>query len=642
MNDIDSSDLQRNNEDVFDLTPTDILDWLSEAESDVAETTWRTEAELDYGYYAGHQDTQEVLDTLAAQKRPNPVFNGILTKVNMLCGLSAQSNRAPYFYPVGGEDAMMTELMNTTFKHYRRQAKVKRKENECFEHMVKTGRSLLHFYIDRQNPTRPKIKATRIDARNAWLDPKSTEYDMSDARFIFVDKWVHETDIQAMFPDLKLEEIRNFSQSNPRTTVFYNKGTGMYRLTECWYRKYERIVYYKDPINGKVVPTTPANFNKLRKIAARGVDDGTGNVRQLPNLESWSSIEKKVYYMIFSGDKVLEQGPSPYKMQEYPYFLFGAYKDDTENRWFGIVSAMRDPQKSKNTIRRQLIHLLQTSQKGILVHEVGALVSPEEYAEHSSEPNFRLEVNRGFFEKIRFTEQPQISPVYGQLDQVFDQDLKDSSGAQDSLLGIQTTGREPGITAKLRMDTGMAVLYILFDNAYHSRINAAKFFMSLVQQYITYEDLVRTDQETFMQINTVNNRLMEGFNDITALDFDISIDEAVDNQTMRMQVAQLLTDMAHQNPGSIPPDVILEYSDLPFTTRQKIQQYNQMMMAREDAKFKEEMELEKMKIRATTAVQVRGQDKTQETAKETAKANAAKAKNQTAKPKSSKKKDGRK
>jgi hypothetical protein len=194
--------------------------------------------------------------------------------------------------------------------------------------------------------------------------------------------------------------------------------------------------------------------------------------------------------------------------------------------------------------------------------------------------------------------------------------MKDSSGAQDSLLGIQTTGREPGITAKLRMDTGMAVLYILFDNAYHSRINAAKFFMSLIQQYITYEDLVRTDQETFLTINSQNNRAAEGFNDITALDFDISIDEAVDNQTMRMQVAQLLTDIAHQNPGVIPPDVILEYSDLPYTTRTKIQQYNQMMMAREDAKFKEQMDLEKMKIKATAAVAVRGQEVQKETSKQ--------------------------
>jgi hypothetical protein len=598
----------------------EILDWLSEAEMDVSETTWRTECELDYGYYAGKQDSQDVLNALAEQKRPNPVFNSIMSKVNMICGLSAQSNRAPYLYPVGSEDAALTELMNGAFKHYRRQGKLKRKENECFEHMAKTGRSFLHFYIDRQNPMKPRIKAARIDARNVWMDPKSVEYDMSDARFIFVDKWISEKDIQAMWPDLNTADIRNFSQSNPRNTQFYNTASDMYRITECWYRRYERIVHYKDPISGQITSASPMEFARMKKTLKDGVQFPDGRTIQSDQpIESYSTMEKKVYYQIFSGPMILEEGPSPYKMQDFPYFLFGGYKDDTENRWFGVISMMRDPQKSRNTIRRQLIHLLQTSPKGILVHEVGALLRPDDYAEHSSEPNFRLEVNKGYFEKLRFTDQANISPIYGQLDALFDQDMKDESGAQDSLLGIQTTGREPGITAKLRVDTGMAVLYMLFDNAYHSRINAAKFFMSLIQQYITYEDMIRTEQDTFAMVNSQNNKAVQGFNDITSLEFDIAIDEAVDNQTMRMQTAQLLTDIAHQNPGAIPIEIILEYSDLPLTTRQRVQQYQMEMMAREDAKFKAEMDLEREKIRATSAVQMRGQDVQKETAKEKAK-----------------------
>ena len=602
----------------------EILDWLSEAETDPAESVWRTEAELDYSYYAGKQDTQEVITALAEQKRPDSTFNSIMSKVNMICGLSAQSNRAPYLYPVGSEDAALTELMNGAFKHYRRQSKVKRKENECFEHMAKTGRSFLHFYINKQNPMKPKIMAMRVDGRDVWMDPKSKEYDMSDARFIFVDKWISEKDIQAMWPDIDLNDIRNFSQvnlQNPHGTSFYTSASDMYRITECWYRKYERTVFYKDPFTGQVVQATPLEFSQISKTMKNGVDLPNG--QKIPpgfKLESYSTTEKKVYYQFFSGPRVLEEGVSPYKLQDFPYFLFGGYKDDTENRWFGVISMMRDPQKARNTIRRQLIHLLQTSPKGILMHEVGALLSPDNYAEHSSEPNYRMEINKGYFEKVRFSDQPQISAIYGQLDALFDQDMKDESGAQDSLLGIQTTGREPGITAKLRVDTGMAVLYMLFDNAYHSRINAAKFFMSLIQQYITYEDMIRTEQDTFMAINTQSGgKTVQGFNDITALDFDIAIDEAVDNQTMRMQTAQLLTDIAHQNPGVIPVEIILEYSDLPLTVRQKVQQYQMEMMAREDAKFKAEMELEREKIRATSAVQMRGQDVQKETAKDKAK-----------------------
>ena len=55
------------------------------------------------------------------------------------------------------------------------------------KHTVKCGRSLLYFYVDQgENPFRPKICARRIPGWQFKLDPYSTEYDMSDARFLFM------------------------------------------------------------------------------------------------------------------------------------------------------------------------------------------------------------------------------------------------------------------------------------------------------------------------------------------------------------------------------------------------------------------------------------------------------------------------
>ena len=73
-----------------------------------------------------------------------------------------------------------------------------------------------------------------------------------------------------------------------------------------------------------------------------------------------------MHYMIFSDIFELEAGPSPYRWKGFPAAFFGAYKDEDNNRWFGAVTGMKDPQIAINTMRRQLSHLLQTLPKGIL------------------------------------------------------------------------------------------------------------------------------------------------------------------------------------------------------------------------------------------------------------------------------------
>jgi hypothetical protein len=596
--------------------------WQLESEGNVAERNFRTEAKEDYDFYAGKQDTTEVLSELEEQQRPSTVFNTILPKINLLIGLAGQSNRVPYLFPVSMGDDAITEIMNGAFKHFRRKAKLARLENECFEHAVKSGRSLLGFWIGGDNPMEPEIKAVRISGRDFLLDPTSVAYDMSDARYLFVDKWLEADDIKAFFPNISLDEIKSLSRSSSEMPQFYNTVTDKYRLTECWYRKYETIYWVENPLTGKVELTTPAELTKFKTALRQGIPDGKGGViRYDKEIKSVKRMVKKVYYAIYSGNKLVEAGPSPYKHNHFPYVLFGAYKDEDENRWFSVVNMMKDPQRGRNAMRRQLQHLLQTAPKGLLVHEVGALIDPEEYDAKSSQPNFRLVIAQGKFDKWKFTDQPQISPVYAQLDQTYEQDMKDSSGIQNDLMGIETSSRQSGVTLRLRQQTGMAVLYILFDNFRESRLHSAEIMVSMIQQYMTQAQMIRIEGPEgayLTQINTQMNPQVQGYNDISALKYDFAIDEAVENTTMRMAIAQMLTEFSQNNPGSIPPDMILEYSDMPLSARMKVKAYHEQMMQREERMMEMEIEAkrESSLTKAQTAVFKGRQDKKNRAAKQ--------------------------
>lgn len=580
---------------------TKVRDWLFRAEKSTTETEWRINADEDYRFYAGDQDSPEVVSALRAQKRPVTVHNEVAPKINMLVGLAAQTRYQPTIIPVGIEDEPLAELMNGTFKYYVKKIKLIRRLLECFEHAVKSGRSLIYFYIDKQNPFEPEIRTKRIDGRNFILDPESVEYDLSDARFVFIDSWLGEDQIKAYWPNFDISQASSYNNLASSTQpVFFNEDNQKYRVIECWYRSYTKVIYFVNPLSGKPESLEPKEFNKFSKILAAG-DEKLGIPPLQQPLQSIGSIREDINYIIFSGDTKLEGGKSPYKLKGFPCSLMGAYKNDILNNWFGIIRTMIDPQKSKNSMIRQLSHLLQTLPKGILAHEVGVILNIEEYETNSSSPNFHMELAQGGLDKFKFITQPQISPIFLQLEQMFSQSMKDVSGIQDSLMGVQTSSREPGITVSKRMETGMAVLFTLFDNFAETRMQSGRILLSLIQQYVSMSQVIRIEGPQGMQLTEINTQMQrdnEGFNDISAGEFDLVVDETIETASSRMLIAQILTDYAHNNPNAIPPDLILEYSNIPYTAKKKVQQTFETQQQQQQMNIEEDRKIKLLEIQA--------------------------------------------
>jgi hypothetical protein len=588
-----------------------LLRWLRDAENSTPETLYRERSMESYRFYAGDQDSLEAKATLTALKRPATTYNEIKPKIDMLVGMAAQTKHDILLEPVGLEDESLAEIMTGTVKHYRRKLKISRKELECFEHTTKGGRALLYFYIDKANPYQPKICARRLPGYQFYIDPQSTEYDLSDARYMFIDKWLTEEEITTFWPDYNITAAQTGSRYYDMP-AFWNEARDLYRVVEAWYTTYEEVVWFINPMTQQPESLNPDKFKELQKALAKGVQlpqnpaTGTPSQTLQMNLEGTKSFAKVYKYAILSNSLLLEEGRSPYKFEMYPGVLFGAYKDEDNNCWFSAVEMMKDPQKALNTMRRQLSHLLQTLPKGILAHEVGAILNIEEYETRSSEPNFHLEIAGGKMEAFKFIQQPQISPIYQQLDVVYSQSMKDASGVQNELMGVQTTSREPGVSVRARQETNLAVLYLLYDNLRESRHNAAWILTGLIQQYMTQAQLIRIEGESgkqLVQINSQSNRQMPGFNDVTALDFDLAIQDTTETATTRLSVAQILTEYSQNNPGAIPPDLILEYADMPYATKMRVKQtYEQQQQTQQQQADREfQLKMKELEIKEISA-----------------------------------------
>ena len=421
------------------------------------------------------------------------MYNEVKPKIDMLYGTAAQNQYAPTLEPVGFEDEPLAELANGVLTHYRKRKGIQMAEREldCFDHTCKSGRSLLYFYIDKMNPFKPMIKTKRIPGTNFWMDPDGLEYDMSDHKFLFIDKWITEEEIKMFWPTfeprVKGERVPSDMPS------FWNEARELYRIVEGWYKIHVKVKWFISPITGEPEMLEPAEFSKYVAALEAGVQiQGQEEpfVLQEP-IEAIDSWHQRMMYSIFCGDVELEHGRSPFRWEGFPAIFYGAYKDTDTNNWFGAITMMKDPQKGVNTIRRQLTHLLQTLPKGMFQHETGAVLDVEEYELHGSDPTYHMEVAKGALDKTRFVHQPQISPLYGGLIDAHSETMKNVSGIEDDLMGIQRFSREPGVSLRTRKESGFTVLYLLFHNLSKSRMESGRLLFSLIQQYSTEEEVIR-------------------------------------------------------------------------------------------------------------------------------------------------------
>ena len=593
--------------DFTGLVNDQLLVWLRNTEVSTPETAYRKDGMEDYRFYAGRQDSNEGLAVLASQRRPATVYNEVKPKIDMLIGLAAQTKHEPIVEPVGTEDGPIAELCTAVIKHYRRRMRLTRKELECFEHTIKSGRSLLHFYVDSSNPFKPEIKCKRFSGRHFYIDPESVEYDMSDARFLFLESWLDSREIKSRWPDFDISEYQQYvASSSIDLPSFFNEARDKYRVVECWYYKYEEVIWFQNPLNGKVENLPPKEFRAFCVACKNGIPMGPqGERKQVQPPDPTPGKKKVYYYRIFSGNKILEEGKSPYLFDNFPSVLYGAYKDEDTNTWFGPIRTMKDPQRAINTMRRQLSHLLQTLPKGILVHETGAILNIEEYEKDSANPGFHMEMAKGQLNAYKFETQPQISPIYSQFSAECSQSLKDVSGIQNELMGAETSSRTPGVTVRSRTETGLAVLYLLYDNFRESRLLGDSLLLKLIQQYSSEGEIIRitgADGTNLIKINTQLNPSIEGFNDIRMHEYDIAMSEQNETSTTRQAFAQMLIEYSHNNPGVVPPDLVLEYADAPYSALQKIKEAaaasSQAAQADKDRMY--ELELLKVQVKANT------------------------------------------
>lgn len=567
-----------------------------------ATSNWRQSAAEDYAFMQGKQWEDADLKKMREAGRPVITINRIRATVNLLCGYASQNETEPDFLPRSEEDDRISRVAKGITKYCLDRAHYQRNKGKCFRDKIICG--LANYWVSYEFDYQKldgEIKIERVSPFDVFVDPESTEENLSDAQFVGRYSWESTRKLKQVYPD-KANEIDMLSHKYDDTeleagtietingeALWYNEKYKKVRVVQYWYKEYGKKNVYMTK-EGLIDENNPLFVVLL----------ATGK-------KPTSIPDTKIRYATFSDSVLLEEGESPYKhgkfplVREYCYYTGELIDDELEPA--GVVRDLKDAQREKNKNRSQRMHVVNQQSLGVRFWQGQIDEHDKKIIEKkSTTPGANIFLKPG----VTFQDgTPSMdSAISLTLEQQADNDFYSISGiTPESLSG--SIGSMSGKAIDLRQSVTTVQTADIFAQTKEAELQIVKLLWGeknapgLIPQFYNQEKAMRIlgddGKKEFVQIapglnqpmqeqiltdalgqpqtDAEGNPIKQVLYDLSCFDFDIVISTSQASATARKaNLYQLLE--AKKSGVDIPMDIILDFMDFPEkeAVKKRIQQ----------------------------------------------------------------------
>ena len=549
------------------------------------------------GYYTGTGHwTENERQQLEGEGRPPLTFNFIFSKINTVAGLEQQIRSGFKAIPIGAEDDDLAMLATALLKHEDYNKKLQKVFSRAFKSAAIAGRSWIEVGVQQKPGELSASNFVRNEnLYNVYKDPDSREIDMSDATYLARQKWLSIPQLRRAFPDIFMkksdEEIfrmMNFTSDTRYPAVnieyendyptnqnindwsaFVDNQKRRAKIIELWTKRIE-YAWYVVSAKGRMMPADD-EADAIEQVKVLNKEAENGNIED--KFDAVKAPVEKIYQDTFSGNMMIRREElSPYKHNKFPLVPVYAYLEDTGEKieTFGIVKNLIDPQDEKNKRHSQFTDILNRAPKGGGFFQQSSIDA--EQIKALSSPGAWIPVRGNLKDKVLPSAANFIGILghYQWLEASSQEDAKEISGVNDSLVGIPTNSRESGVAAQTRIQQGLTSLQELFDNLNTAKQTVLDMVISNVQQFY---DTNKIDRIIGIQNNANPDYFVEATRELKTkfydIKYDILIDEGESSPTARIASVQSAKELL-QYAQSMPPGAVMtivraviEMSDFP-------------------------------------------------------------------------------
>ncbi len=512
----------------------------------------RQDAELARDYFDGKQYTADEINILNARKQPIITDNKIKDKIEYLEGAERKTRTDPKAFPRTPQHDNDADVATDAIRFVFDKNRFPQIKSAVFQNILIEGMGGAEVVVDKKDPTQILIRKVRWD--RIYRDPHSMEPDFSDCMYRGVITWMDVEKAKTKWEGK--DEVLNSTMTQSRSA------------------------------GGETQDDKPRWVDTKRKRVAI--------------YEHYEHREGKIFRSVFCWGGFLEEpAECPYLNEdgehEDPIILVSAYVD-REGRRYGAVKRYISLQDEVNKRRSKSLHLLNTAQ---IITDKGAVEDINKA---------RTEVHKadGVIEKLPESEfeivrNLDLSAAHFQLLQQAEMALS-VTGPNSALLG--NSGPISGVAKARDQEGGAIQIGVLFDSIRDWQLRVARAVWNRIRQYWDQEIWIRvTDDESGLKFIPLNQPTTRGElqaeklkgqppdvvgpqleaiaqnpesmlpakkNDVAKLDVDIIIDEAPDMVTVQAEEFEKIATLAGSGAVPIPPDVLIEASQLRAQTKKRI------------------------------------------------------------------------
>lgn len=601
------------------------------------QSKWHTVAIEDILMALGDQWKAKEKEDRASRGQPSLTLNIIQPLIYLVAGHQRDSKSSIRAYPEGGEDELKSEIATRLLKHLEKKTQLQMKISEQFEEGVMIGKGFSEAYTDYSDDLiNGKMKFKNLDPLTIYIDPKSSEYDLSDAEYVIKESLLTKDKLKELFPEknnlidtLTPEKLDNTAESGIPEILAkgedYDKVNEMvnspdvdliedeYIVLEYWYKSYktkwlaidadlnlaelldsqtkaeEFLIYQKQRQIEQIQSQAEQQKLTADEFSRIEIDRQAEHLITQIQIQNRQKVIKRIVMEIRVAHKVssivLEDKLSPFypEWKSYPIFPYFSHYTPLAKRalkrddlaYQGIVRNLKDPQKEKNKRRSAILHHLGSSSNSGWLTEENSWVNSKLVRQFGSTAGVNLEYKKEKPKPERISP-VQISQGHLILEQSGERDINLISGINADMLS-QQSNTESGKAIALRQQQGTRMIKRIFDNFLQTKEIIGYFLLSQLNGLFPNEKIMQILGDKLIQEHQLTpdglDQIMQGMNNEG---YDIAVGEMIDSPTIKYMNMTLLMDLAKEG-LAVPPDVLLEYTDLPINMKNKILQYNQQM-----------------------------------------------------------------
>lgn len=530
-------------------------------------TEWRKEAKSDFDFVAGKQWDDEDKQLLREQLRPIITFNRVGPIIEAVAGSEINNRQEVHYLPrtvgEGDNDTGVTDVLTEAARWVRDLCDAEDEESDAFMDCTTCGMGWTETRMDYETDLDGEVRIDRVDPFEMWWDPDAKKRNLTDARWVMRIKWISKDDLKAMWPG-KVDDVIETApwdkgettgvQGNANSPDEYadsdpnpwetNRPKDSVRVVE--YQWWEREPVWRVTANGEIVEFSEKKFARLRDQF-----DQAG-IRYLKQT-------RRVYRRAFvAGDTVLEDKLGPCE-HDFTYKCITGKRNRNKNTWYGLVRAMRDPQKWANKFYSQLLHVINSNAKGGIIAEEDAFPNQREAEAKWARSDSIVTAKKGVLQRGAIQPKPTVPYPTG-LDRLMQLAMDahySVTGVNLEMLGMADRN-QAGVLEYQRRQAGLTILAMLFDSLRRYRKEQGRVLLYFIKEYISDGRLIRVVGQEGAKYVPLTKK------DET-LRYDVIVDEAATSPNQKEKTFQIMTQIIPflMKSGVPMPPEILDYSPLP-------------------------------------------------------------------------------